>query len=137
MLKSELEELIALKLKGDNKEFTLSPLIYKEALHDVLRRTAPASYIEDTKFDKDYKIVSKYFRRLSSTKHLRLPDLTLEPIDMDEELCMALMYFICEYGTNKEKNKSTYKNKAKEICSIYDTNNIETNTLEIEDKNIV
>lgn len=114
----EVKELVAIKLRGDRKDQEVSPLLVKESICDVLRYTRPRSYVEDTLED------STYFRRISADKHLKMP--TIGSIDdndelpIEEELAMAVVYFLCSYMTNKDRQ--LYADKAKNICSLYDTN---------------
>ncbi|NCD11035.1 MAG: hypothetical protein EOL93_00660 [Epsilonproteobacteria bacterium] len=129
MTHKEIKEHLALKLKGDNSSFVLTPLALREALFDVLRNTRPISYVETT------EETSKYFRKISTTEHLRLPvvDETLSDdtaIDMEEELCMAVVYFLCSYGSFK--NKEAHEKKATKLISTYDVNVIDASLEEVD-----
>ena len=120
---------MALKLKGDNSSFVLTPLALREALFDVLRNTRPLSYVGVT------EETSTYFRKTSTTEHLRLPvvDDTLNDdtaIDMEEELCMAVVYFLCSCASFK--NKEAHENKALKIISTYDVNVIDVSEKEVD-----
>lgn len=118
MTNKELKELVITKLRGDNNEPLITDLLLKEALFDVLRRTKPLSYIEKT-LD-----TSVWFRRIDKYRHLRMPkSLSLddnERLDIDEELAMAVVYFLSSYLANKEREY--HKERALEIISTYDTN---------------
>lgn len=118
MTNKELKELVITKLRGDNNEPLITALLLKEALFDVLRRTKPLSYIEKT-LD-----TSVWFRKIDKDRHLRMPkSLSLddfERLDIDEELAMAVVYFLSSYLANKEREY--HKERALEIISTYDTN---------------
>lgn len=129
MTHKEVKEHLALKLKGDNSSFVLTPLALREALFDVLRNTRPLSYVGVT------EETSTYFRKTSTTEHLRLPavDDTLNDdtaIDMEEELCMAVVYFLCSCASFK--NKEAHENKALKIISTYDVNVIDVSEKEVD-----
>lgn len=118
----DVKEHLSTKLKGDNSNFVVTPLLLKEAIFDVLRHTKPTSYIEAT------ESTSKYFRTISNKEHLRIPKVEdplddATEIDMEEELCMAVVFFLCAYGSFK--NKELYEKKALNVISVYDTNIIE------------
>ncbi len=119
MTHKEVREHLSLKLKGDNGSFALTPLLLKEAIFDVLRNTRPLEYVVDS----SEPLTS--FRKLSKSQHLRLPviDETLADntsIDMEEELCMAVVFFLCSYGSFKKKDD--FELKAINVISIYDVN---------------
>ncbi len=119
MTHKEVREHLSLKLKGDNGSFALTPLLLKEAIFDVLRNTRPLEYVVDS----SEPLTS--FRKLSKYQHLRLPviDETLADntsIDMEEELCMAVVFFLCSYGSFKKKD--AFELKAINVISIYDVN---------------
>lgn len=118
MTNRELKELVATKLRGDNNDAVVTELLLKEALFDILRRTKPLSYIENTTH------TSIYFRRIDRHRHLRMPkSIRLDDdlsVDIDEELSLAVVYFLSSYLANKERDR--YKDMAQEIISNYDTN---------------
>jgi len=119
MTHKEVKEHLSLKLKGDNGSFALTPLLLKEAIFDVLRNTRPLEYVVDSQ----EQLTS--FRKLSKYQYLRLPviDETLADnvsIDMEEELCMAVVFFLCSYGSFKKKD--AFELKAINVISIYDVN---------------
>jgi hypothetical protein len=118
MTYGEANKIIALKMRGDRKDQTITPLIAKEAICDILRYTRPESYVEKTLED------SVYFRKVSSTEHLKMPEITSvndeDVIPIEEELAMAFVYFVCSYLTVKDSK--IYADKGKNICALYDTN---------------
>lgn len=129
MTHKEIKEYLAFKLKGDNSSFALTPLALREALSDVLRNTRPISYVEIT------TDTSTYFRKTSATEHLRFPvvDDTLADdtaIDMEEELCMAVVYFLCSYGSFK--NKEAHEKRAMKILTTYDVNVIDVSLKDVD-----
>lgn len=125
MTVSEVKQTLDLKLEGNNKGYALSPLVLKEAIGEILRRCAPLSYTEETYDDEGIQITTEWFRRSSSTQHLKkivVPD-TLEDdyeLPIEEELAMAVVYFICSILAKKDKK--IFEDKAKSLISIYETN---------------
>lgn len=117
---AELRELLDAKLKGDNANFTLSKALLKEALLEVLRRTRANTHIVK---EQSTIYLFKHFRKISKDYYLRYPYISLDDtakIDMEEELCMAVAYFLC---SNLSTDKGEYyKKKAQEVIDIYDTN---------------
>lgn len=117
---SEVKELLAHKLKGDKGDFTLSEPLLKEALLEVLRRTTPRTHIV---YEKSEKYLFKYFRRTHFSFWLRYPHIDLSDeanLDMEEELAMAVVYFLASLFSVTRKEQ--YFKKAEEIIAIYDTN---------------
>lgn len=120
MTKGELKELVSLKIKGENSKFEVGDLIIKEALSDVLRHSEPSELLLD--YDAENP-PSDIFRLIQGDKYIPVPNVPTqdtERIEIDEELAMSVVNFVCSYATYKSRDR--YEAKAKEICAIYNTN---------------
>ena len=129
---AEVKKLLDSKLRGDNAEYELDEVLLYEALINVLIRTRPRTHI--VRETETLKHLFKYFRRISISDEgrnndekvaywLRYPYIDLADsanLDMEEELSLAVVYFLCAELSNQKK--AEYKAKAEEIIAIYDTN---------------
>lgn len=116
----ELKLHLDAELQGDNAEYKLNEAFLYDALLSVLRLTKPRTHIVKEQSDT---FLFKYFRRIAKDYWLRYPTIDLSDdakIDMEEELCMAVVYFLCaKYSRDKKNN---FKKDAIDIVVIYDTN---------------
>lgn len=120
MLISEFKELLKVKLFGDNGEFILDKNILKIALLEVLRRTKPRTHLI---LEKSDFYLFKHFRQIDKEYYLRYPYIDLDDnanLDMEEELCMAVLFFVCAYASKDKFDY--YVRQAENIIAIYDTN---------------
>ena len=120
MLISEVKEHLDAELLGDNADYKISEAFLYDALLSVLRLTKPRTHIVKEKSDV---YLFKYFRRINKDYWLRYPHVDLSDdakLDMEEELAMAVVYFLCaKYSRDR---KESFKKDAVEIVTIYDTN---------------
>ncbi|MEA1916866.1 MAG: hypothetical protein U9N42_04975 [Campylobacterota bacterium] len=127
-----IKELVAMKLKGDNADAVVSTSLLLEAIKDIARRCEPKpliDFLDDTKTDI-FRVVSPIIDEYDEEIHLYIKLPTIEDSDtyvlpLEEELSSAVIYFLCEYLTRKEKLKGYYKNEAENIILIYRTNKVE------------
>lgn len=114
----ELKAIVAQKLKGDNSSFEVDELSLREAILDVCRYTSPpllTAEFDETKTD--------VFRKLRGNKYIKKPVIVFDDsseVPIDEELKMAVVYFVCSYGSFKQRE--AYEQKAIRICELHNSN---------------
>lgn len=111
-------------LRGDNTTPSITPLLMREAIHEVARRCEPRhliSEIDTSVFreipyleDEEGLVTRRYLRKAT------IPADDSESIDIDEELCMAVVHFTCSMVSNKFKQD--HAEQAKIIIQMYSTN---------------
>ena len=115
-------------LKGDNSNAEITPLHYRIALREVATRCEPSKMTAVYTGNE-----TDVFRVLPETDETRqyiktpvVPDPLDEndPLPIDEQLDLAVIYFVCSFLSNKYR--SAYEKKAEKIISIYRSNVIES-----------
>jgi len=118
MTKAEATQLIALHLKGDNTNAVVDSLHFKTALLDICSRCEPTSLI------KPYTgVETDIFRLIANHNYIRLPAVPVEDtsiLDIDEDLSLAVVFFVCSYLSTK--NKELFEQRAEKIISLYVSN---------------
>jgi hypothetical protein len=117
-------------LKGDNSNPSVLPISLALAIEDVERHCFPESLTavwDETKVDVFRKIrpidVDAYGEDIPL--YLKRPVPVTNDSDIiviDPELEMAVVFFLCDYYTNKDN--SEYRQKAVSICTAYSSNTI-------------
>lgn len=133
MLNTMFKASVAFKLKGNAPMVTDEELqvITYEGIQFLSSRTTPKSLITFDDVDED-EVNS--FRAIEDGYYIRIadvPDFTgaepTEVIDMDEELTVALIYYVC-YIVVKPKGgvpdniKAEYLSEAERLINLYDSN---------------
>lgn len=139
---SEVNESVAELLRGDNSKASelLEKRVYLNmAIRDVCSRCEPSALIDiwdETKSD--------VFRRLHSIEndaleythfYIMVPNVTTlgddDHIPMDEQLAMAVIYFMCSYLSNKKS--IDYAKLADHVINLYKTNSVDITQYEIDE----
>lgn len=136
----KVKSLVGGFLLGDNSKvsslITTPYTFLSQSIDDVSRRCEPALLVED--WDDT---VTDMFRIIPSTQddygvftpqYIKQPDLSaaddLTEVPIDEELAMAVVYFLCSYFTTKENGN--YEARAEDVINIYITNTIDQRNYE-------
>ncbi len=111
-------------LRGDNTTPSITPLLLREAIHEVARRCEPRHLIttsDSSVFreipcleNEDGSITRRYLRKAQAAAD------DAAQVDIDEELCMAVVHFACSMVSNKFKQD--HVERAQLIIRMYATN---------------
>lgn len=116
----EAKTLVSLFLKGDNKDAIVDTLIVNQALLEVATRCEPQRLVTTEEPTNLYRKIIDSDGNIVA--YIRMPvigDDTAE-LDIDRDLQMAVVFFICAYLSNKSKDY--YEAKAERLISIYKAN---------------
>lgn len=123
MLFGEAKTVALELLRGDNTTPTLTPLLWREAIHDVARKCEPDHLVTD---DSDnHKVFRAIYKEDLEGVFIRLAEAPTddnEHLDIDEELSLAVIYSYCSFVSNKSKLE--YKELAQQVISTYTSNKI-------------
>ena len=113
-------------LRGDNTAPTITPLLWREAIHAVARHCEPCRLVTTSATgafrefhpkELDDGSVVRRFVRMAKTYETELDEM-----DIDEELCTAVVYFLCSFVSNK--NKKQFEADATTLALLYRTNHV-------------
>jgi hypothetical protein len=122
MTKGEAKSLALHFLKGDNSNAEITDFIIQQSILEVATRCEPRKlYVSDvdgsTKiyrklYDEDGKITGaiKYPANVGDD----------EELDIDSDLHLAVVFFVCAYFSHKSKDY--YEMKAERLISLYKSN---------------
>jgi len=124
MTVAQAKELAANFLRGDNNNAQISNDTVLLAIHEIAIRCEPLHLVKEyTGSETDV------FRKILSTtdddKELYIREPVIDDnseVDIDKDLQMAAVFFICAYLSNK--NKEYYEAKAEKLIAIYKTNHL-------------
>lgn len=118
MTKGEALAFVALHLKGDNTNAVVDSLHFKTALLDICARCEPTSLTQPyTGIETDG------FRLVANSMYIRTPNtpmLDIDILDINEDLSLAVVFFICSYLSNKDK--VVFEQRAEKTISLYVSN---------------
>lgn len=111
-------------LRGDNSNAQITDDTVSLAIHEVAIRCEPLHLV------KEYTgAESDVFRKILTTdendKELYIREPVIDDnseVDIDKDLQMAVVFFLCAYLSNK--NKDYYEAKAEKLIAIYKTNHL-------------
>lgn len=110
-------------LRGDNSNAEITDTIVELAIKEVAIRCEPLKLVNPYS-----GIEIDVFRKIivlddEPEKYIREPVIVdTEELDIDKDLQMAVVFFICAYLSNK--NKDYYEAKAEKLIAIYKSNNL-------------
>ena len=135
MTYGEANEFIAEFLRGDRSNPVVSPIHYKTAIMEVSTLCIPS--VLKAEYDGTQTDVFRllHFEDVvvspTVTKNIQfyikkplVPSIIVDADEMpiDEELSLAVIFYICSYLSNKYKDK--FESKAKSTISIYVSNEL-------------
>jgi len=135
MTYGEANDFTMMLLKGDNSSAEVTPFHFRMALMEIATLCAPSEMLaEYTGSETDvFRILHSEeevidFETITVQKYIKTPVVPSPIVDDDElpidrQLDLAVVYFICSYLSNKEKDR--YESKASRVISTYVSNEIE------------
>jgi len=135
MTYAEATDFSTMLLKGDNSSAVVTPFHFRMALMEIATLCEPAEMIADyTGIETDvFRILHSEeevidFETITIRKYIKAPLVPTPIVDDDElpidrQLDLAVVYFICSYLSNSEKDR--YETKASRTINTYVSNEIE------------
>ena len=138
MTYGEAKSLMIGLLLGDNKgaeaALAVNPSLFMEqAVNDVSRRCTPTpleAVWDDTVTDVFRRLPSVLIddvyehRYIKTTDFSAIDDATVLPVD--EDLTMAVVYFLCSYFSKREKKTNRFLIDAEKVTTLFNTNKIDS-----------
>ena len=122
MTKGEAKSLALLFLKGDNSGAQITDFVIEQSILEVATRCEPRQL-----YVSDLSAATKIYRKLydqdgTITGAIRYPAAVGddEELDIDSDLHMAVVFFVCAYFSNRSKDY--YEAKAERLISLYKSN---------------
>lgn len=125
----EAKEIVGAYLRGDVKDYDLTPLYLRMALHEICTRCEPRFYIapyregaadvlrmlpaDDPVYDESEE---RYYLKEPAVASIEEG----EELPIDRGLAMAVVFFLCSYFSNKSKER--YEKKAREVIDRFISN---------------
>jgi len=116
----EAKELATLLLKGDNSNATINNLILKQAILDIATRCEPQKLTTKEQPTKIYRKIIDQNEKI--TAYIREPIIggDDEELDIDEELAIAVVFFVCAYLSHKSKDY--FEAKGERVIALFKSN---------------
>ena len=124
MTVAQAKQLAANFLRGDNNSAQISNDTVLLAIHEIAIRCEPLHLVKEyTGSETD--VFRKILNPTDDDKELYIREPVISDnneMDIDKDLQMAVVFFICAYLSNK--NKEYYEAKAEKLIAIYKTNHV-------------
>jgi hypothetical protein len=128
MTYGEAKQFIGGYLRGDNSSPTIEPIHFKMAILEIATRCVPKELTSPYTGDE-----TDVFRLLpidedtATQQYIKIPDVPqqiddTEEMPIDQQLAMAVIFYVCSYHSNKNIEK--YENKAELIISVFVSNEL-------------
>ena len=121
MLISEVKAIASNFLKGDNSNADIADSVVLLAVKEIAMRCEPLKLLgvfDETKTDVFRMVVGD----TDTQYYIKVPTIENGNIELDEDLILAVVFFVCSYYSFK--NKDYFERKAEFVISMSKTNSI-------------